>query len=131
MPSPERPSRLADRPASGTARLEWIDTLRGVATLLVLVLHAGLIVWAFLPDFHPAGLDFREVQQVVDQLEQAKTVGQHRLEERIIPADLLAKVPCHDAFYGAQQESDGSSELVGDIRKEVRFSAVQLGQLFV
>lgn len=42
--TPTAPSRSAPEPAPQPQRLDWIDVLRGLATILVILLHACLVV---------------------------------------------------------------------------------------
>ena len=82
-------------------------------------------------DFHAAGFEADEREQIVDELEQPHAVGVHRVEQvaRVIverPVEAL-----HQRFQRREQQRERRAQFVADVGEKAAFDLVQFEELAI
>ena len=78
---------------------------------------------------HPPCLNAREIEQRVDELEQAQPVAMDEVKLRVVRLrnHCTCRHPLH-LFERAQHQRQGSAKFVADVGEKLRLGAVDLGQ---
>jgi hypothetical protein len=81
------------------------------------------------PDRELLALDLREIEEIVDQLQQPQAVALHRLEVAALHLGDRAELPAEHRLDGRQRERQRRAQLVVDVRGEATLRGVELLQL--
>ncbi len=80
-------------------------------------------------DFHPAGFEADEVEQIIDEFEQPHAVGVHG-EQQIMHAGIdLAGEALEQHFQRRKQQRERGAQFMADVGEEPALQAVQFHQL--
>lgn len=85
----------------------------------------------FAADFHAAGFEAYEVEEVIDEFEEAHAIGLHGGEQVMRFVVVLVFGLDEQIFEGCQQEGERGAEFVADIGEEVAFGLVEFEEFLV
>ena len=83
------------------------------------------------PQLHLAGLEFREIQHLVDHVQQLQAVDVDLPDQPLVLGLQRPDVALVQALHRGHDRGEGSAHLVADVGEELRLEHVQLLQLLV